>query len=148
MSTLDSSEPPNGDFVAYVERIEREQLARAMRPHKLPQLAVGGKVAPDDASRSLSAAEAQRVVDLLKAQGKTGATPVGASIGALLGAGLIAFGLLAEGGMFLVLLGAFLLWRSLGKLRLAARPALAAPAQQVEAAFGRNAPTGAVRRKE
>ena len=56
MSTLDSSEPPNGDFVAYVEKIEREQLARAMRPHKLPQLPVGGKVVQDETSRTLSAA--------------------------------------------------------------------------------------------
>jgi hypothetical protein len=147
MSTLDSREPPNGDFVAYVEKIEREQLVRAMRPHKLPQLPVGGTVAQDDASRTLSAAEAQRVVDLLKVQGRTGATPVGASIGALIGAGLIAFGLLAEGGMFLVLLGAFLLWRSLRKLRGAVPTTLAAPIQQVEAVFGRNAPTGAGKRK-
>jgi hypothetical protein len=147
MSTLDSSEPPNGDFVAFVEKIEREQLARAMRPHALPQLQVGGKVAQDDSRRALSAAEAQRVVDLLKAQGKTTGAPLGASIGVLLGAGLIAFGLLAEGGVFLVLLGAFLLWRSLRRLRGAARPALAAPAQQVEAVFGNGTPAGAGRRK-
>jgi hypothetical protein len=147
MSTLDSSEPPNGDFVAYVEKIEREQLARAMRPHRLPQLSVGGRIVDDDRSRALSAAEAQRVADLLKAHGKAGRTPVGASVGVLLGAGLIAFGLLAEGGMFLVLLGAILLWHNLRKLAAARRTPLAAPAQQVEAIFGRNAPTGASRRK-
>jgi hypothetical protein len=146
MSTLDSSEPPRGDFVAYVEKIEREQLARAMRPHKLPQLSVGGKVAQEETSRALSAAEAQRVVDLLKAQGKTAAPAAGTIIGALLGAGLLAFGLLAEGGTFLALLGAVLLWQSLRKLRSGPRPALAPPAQQVEAVFGRNAPTGASRR--
>jgi hypothetical protein len=55
-------------------------------------------------------------------------------IGAFIGAALIAFGLLAEGGIPLVILGAVLLWHNLRKLR---RPAGAAsPTQQVDRFFG------------
>ena len=136
---LDAREPPHGDFVAYVEQIEREQLARALQPHRLPHLATGSKAisdaAADAGTRSLSAAEAQRVLQQLKAQGSDGAAPSrGAMIGAFIGAALIAFGLLAEGGIPLVILGAVLLWHNLRKLR---RPAGAAsPTQQVDRFFG------------
>jgi len=137
---LDTREPPHGDFVAYVERIEREQLARAMQPHKLPHLSTGGKVvtedAADDRPRALSATEATRVVQMLKARGKEGAAPRGAMIGVFLGAALIAFGLMAEGGIVLVLLGAVLLWHNLRKLRREAGAANGSPALQVDRAFG------------
>jgi hypothetical protein len=141
---LDSREPPGGDFVAYVERIEREQLERALRPHKLPQLTGGGKFATEEKAQPLSAVEAQRVRDQLKAQSRAGSVPLGPLIGGLIGAGLIAFGLLAEGGTFLVLLGAFLLWHNLRRLRRAA--ATPPPSQQIEAAFGRGTPRDARRR--
>jgi len=133
---IDTREPPNGDFVAYVERIEREQLERALRPHKMQQLTADGRTAAEDKPQPLTAAEALKVRDRLKAQGKIGATPVGPVIGLAIGAGLLAFGLLAEGGMILVLLGAFLLWHSLKRLR--STRAVPPPAQQVEAAFGRS----------
>jgi hypothetical protein len=133
---IDTREPENGDFVAYVERIEREQLERAMRPHKLQQLTADGKTAAEDRALPLTAAEAQRVRDRLKAQGKTGSTPLGPLIGAVIGGGLLMFGLIAEGGMFLVLLGAFLLWHNLRRL-ISLRRAVPPPSKQVEAAFGR-----------
>jgi len=121
---LDSREPPHGDFVAFVEKIEREQLARAMLPHKLPHLSAGGKVVTDDTpaedARALSTGEAQRVLQMLKTQGKEGTSaPLGAMVGVMLGAALIAFGLLAEGGFVLLILGAVLLWHGLRKLRRA-----------------------------
>lgn len=136
---LDAREPPHGDFVAYVEKIEREQLARAMQPHRLSQVSAGGTVAPADQPRALSASDAQRVLQSLQAQAGRNRTPVGAMIGIALGAALIAFGLLAEGGIFLVLLGAALLWHHLRKLS-ARRPEADSPAQQVGQVFGRNAP--------
>jgi hypothetical protein len=145
MSRLDASEPRNGDFVAYVERIEREQLARAMQPHRMTQLPPSGKVGGDGAEQPLSAAEAQRVVDLLKAKVKSTGAPLGASIGVVAGALLIAFGLLANGGVFLVLLGAVLLWQNLRKIGAARRTA--GPAQQVDAVFGRGAPRAAADRR-
>jgi hypothetical protein len=49
---------------------------------------------------------------------------------------LIAFGLMAEGGIVLVVLGAVLLWHNLRKLRRAAGAANRSPAQQVDRAFG------------
>jgi hypothetical protein len=121
---LDSREPPGGDFVAFVEKIEREQLARAMLPHKLPHLSAGGKVVTDDTpaedARALSTGEAQRVLQMLKTQGKEGTSaPLGAMVGVMLGAALIAFGLLAEGGFVLLILGAVLLWHGLRTLRRA-----------------------------
>jgi hypothetical protein len=145
MTGLDSREPPGGDFVSYVEKIEREQLARAMRPHNLPQLSAGGKVVadevPGDSARALSVDEAQRLLQALKARGNDGASPSrGAMIGVVLGAALIAFGLLAEGGVVLVLLGAVLLWHNLRKLRRAPAAVTPSPAQQVDRTFGRKAP--------
>jgi hypothetical protein len=135
----DWREPPNGDFVAYVEKIEREQLARAMQPHKLPHLSTSGKVVTEASTgenpRALSANEAQRVLQSLRAQAKSGAAPTGAMIGVVLGAGLVAFGLMAEGGLVLVLLGAVLLWHNLRRLHRAWSPAAASPAQQVAAVF-------------
>jgi hypothetical protein len=139
---LDSREPPHGDFVAFVEKLEREQLARAMQPHKLPHLTVGGKAATGDKSgnapHSLSAAEAQRVLESLKHKGG-GVAPRGAVVGAIVGGALIAFGLIAEGGAFFVILGAVLLWHNLAKLRRSAAsgsPGTAAP--QVAQTFGQS----------
>jgi len=148
---IDSREPPNGDFVAFVEKIEREQLARALQPHRLPHLSAGGKVVTDDdagdKSRDLPTAEAQRVLQTLKAPGRNGATtPRGPMIGAFLGAALIAFGLMAEGGIVVVLLGAALLWHSLRKLRRNAVATAGSPTQQVDDVFGQPTP-GSKRRR-
>jgi hypothetical protein len=142
---LDSREPPHGDFVAFVEKIEREQLARAMQPHKLPHLSAGGKVvtdeAPGDGAGSVAATQAQRVLQALKDRAGDGTSPPhGAMIGVILGAALIAFGLLAEGGFVLVILGAVLLWHNLRKLRRASGAVAGSSAQQVDRAFGRKAP--------
>jgi hypothetical protein len=147
---VDAREPPNGDFVAFVEQIEREQLARAMQPHRLPHLTAGGKVVTDDdtdrSQRPLSSTEAQRLLQALKSKGPVGAKlPRGAMIGLFLGAALIAFGLLAEGGMVLVLLGALLLWHNLRRLHRSASATAGSAAQEVERAFGHKAP-GATRR--
>ena len=139
---LDYREPPNGDFVAFVEKIEREQLARAMQPHKLPSLSAGGKITPRDAtdsqSQPQSAREAQRVLQSLREQASTSTPGARAAlIGAAIGAALIAFGLMAEGGIFLALVGALLLWHNLRKLWRSAAfaSAGAAAAQQVNHAF-------------
>lgn len=141
---LDSREPPHGDFVAFVEKIEREQLARAMQPHRLPHLSASGKVVTDDSpaegGRALSEGEAQRVLQMLKARSGDGTSPPrGAMVGVVLGAALIAFGLLAEGGYALVILGAALLWHNLRKLRRASLAARGSPQQQVDRVFGRKA---------
>ncbi len=150
MTTLDYNEPPNGDFVAFVEKIEREQLARAMQPHTPLHLDVagkGGENADDGKARALTTPEAQRVLQMLKAQAADRAVaPRGALIGAFLGAALVAFGLLAEGGIVLVLVGAVLLWHNLRKLRRGTASATASPGRQVDAVFGRTTP-GAARRR-
>lgn len=137
---VDTREPPNGDFVAFVEKIEREQLARAMQPHRLPHLSAGGKVVTeddtDDRPQSLTATEAQRVLRVLKTEGKRGtAAPLAAMIGVFLGAALIAFGVMAEGGVVLVLLGAVLLWHNLRKLHRSVGAAPGSAAQQLDRAF-------------
>lgn len=140
-NVLDSREPPHGDFVAYVEKIEREQIARAMQAHGLPQLSKGERAGTDASSdshqRALSAAEAQRLLQTLKAKSEDGeAPPRGAIIGAALGVALVAFGLMAEGGFVLVILGAVLLWHNLRKLRHVRGAAVGSPRQQVDHAFG------------
>lgn len=137
---LDSREPPNGDFVAYVDRIEREQLARALQPHRLPHLTDGGRLAggSDEPGRPLSATDAQRVLHTLKRPSGTTPAARGALIGALIGAVMIAFGLAAEGGTVLALIGAVLLWHNLRKLMRAspARSGAPAAAQKVNDVFG------------
>jgi Flp pilus assembly protein TadB len=142
MASLDPREPPRGDFVAYVEKIEREQLARALQPHRLAH-PVEGRTATPPATRetpgSLSASEAQRVLQRLTAQAGP-AKPLGAMVGVVAGAAFIAFGLLAEGGIVLVLLGAVLLWHNLRKLERARRAAQATAAQQVDAVFAGRQP--------
>jgi len=145
MAVLDAREPPDGDFVAYVEKIEREQLARALQPHRLAHLSTGGRVVtdevPSNGARALSASEAQRVLQELRSPSEGGKSPPrGAMIGVFLGAALIAFGLLAEGGTVLVLLGAVLLWHNLRKLRRSSGTAAGTAGQQVDRAFGQKAP--------
>ncbi|MCU0765362.1 MAG: hypothetical protein MUF32_05025 [Burkholderiaceae bacterium] len=149
---LDAREPPRGDFVAYVEKIEREQLARAMQPHRLPQPPAGGTDSSEgarrDETRTLSAAEATRLLQTLAAQGK-GAAPAarGAMVGVVLGAALIAFGMLAEGGIVLVIVGALLLWHGMRRLRRAETTAAEPARQQVDRAFGQT-PRSASRRRD
>lgn len=139
---LDSREPPNGDFVAYVDKIEREQLARAMQPHKLPHLGGSGKVTTDaesdSAERQLSAAEARRVLQSLQQKAEAIPAARGALFGAIIGAVLIAFGLAAEGGTVLVLIGAVLLWHNLRKLMRTASgtPGGSHAAKKVHDTFG------------
>lgn len=147
---LDPREPPHGDFVAYVEKIEREQIARAMQPHRLPQLSTGERagteVSSDNDRGGLSAAEAQRLEQTLKAKRADGqAPPRGAIIGVALGVALIAFGLLAEGGFVLVILGAVLLWHNLRKLHRSPGGAAGSPRQQVDHVFGQT--SAAARRR-
>lgn len=147
---LDPREPPHGDFVAYVEKIEREQIARAMQPHRLPQLSTGERAGTDASSdndrRTLSANEAQRLLQTLKAKSNDGeAPPRGVIIGVALGLVLIAFGLLAEGGFVLVILGAVLLWHNLRKLRRSPGNVAGSPQQQVDHTFGQT--SGVARRR-
>lgn len=127
---LDPREPPHGDFVAFVEKIEREQLARAMQPHKLPQLSAGGKLVATDAGAAARGAASPAAARPAAPGGR------GAQIGVAIGAALIAFGLLAEGGIFLALLGAVLLWHNLRRMQRRRADPAASPAQQVDAAFG------------
>lgn len=142
---LDAREPPHGDFVAYVEKIEREQLARALRPHmprRLGDSEVAVSVHGEADRQPLVASEPQQALQSLQ-KSAAGSAPGtrGPLIGAAIGAALIAFGLIAEGGIILVLVGAVLLWHNLRKLRQPARPSGAASAgRDVERAFGRQSP--------
>jgi hypothetical protein len=137
---LNYQEPPNGDFVAFVEKIEREQLARALQPHKLQDASAGGRsVARESVGadpRPQSASEAQQA---LRAQaGASRPAPTAALIGAAIGAALIAFGTMAEGGIFLALVGALLLWHNVRKVwrSTVSAAAGAAAAQQIDRTFG------------
>ncbi len=153
---IDSREPRDGDFVAYVEQIEREQLARALAPHSLSRPSADDAVARSQQSAAgsarLNAAEAQRVLQKLQQAGATGkSSPRGALIGAAIGVALIAFGLLAEGGTVLVLIGIVLLWHSFGKLRAAVRATSAAragAAQQIARGFDSVPSTEGRKRKQ
>ena len=108
----------------------------------LPQYATEGAAGLD----LRACIDAPLVLQMLKTHGKDGSSaPLGAMVGVVLGAALIAFGLLAEGGFVLTILGAVLLWHNLRKLRRASGSVAASPKLQVDRAFGQKT-AGAPRR--
>jgi hypothetical protein len=139
---LDACEPPNGVSVAFVARIRRRQPARPMQRRELRHSGAGvassGGPGPraDAVARSDAPSQRRPVAAAAPAAARS---PAGARIGAATGAALLAFGLIAEGGIFLARDGATLLWRCLRRPRRAAAAA-ASPAQQVEHAFGHGRP--------
>lgn len=128
---IPSGEPRDGDFVAYLEELERQrQLAHLpARPTTqtadTPTLAAGKGAAPGGASSALPA------------------TLVGSVVLSLAGVFLLLLGLIGDGGLIATAVGAFLAWRGLrALLREARRGRLnprAAPARRPQTEGGRQA---------
>src|SRR5215467_9532509 len=116
MNTIDQG-PKDGDFVAYVEELERRQL----RANKTPAHA------PADGD----AASAPRVPTAVITE-KSATVPSAATAAAIktaplglaaIGLVLIIAGILLQGGVFLIAMGIFLLWQAARPIIRAARSA-------------------------
>lgn len=110
---LNTGEPRDGDFVAYIKRLELRQLQGMDVPHGLAFPTTGGK---DELSRS----EAQTVQARRDAQGGPATRYVGALVLGTIGLALAVGGFLGHQGYLLGLLGLFVLWQA-GKSALRAQ---------------------------
>ena len=119
---VQSQEPPDGDFVAYLEAIERRQLAALRFQHMLP--APGEMAQPDapDASETDRPAASQAEADALRKRqtGSPGAAaaalPTGIVVALIIGAVLVFGGLFGDGGPFLFIIGVALLIHAIRRL--------------------------------
>jgi hypothetical protein len=121
---MSSGEPKDGDFVAYLAEIERRQLL-ALPTHAAPTIessqgpqGAHGPASYDTAPLNAAQAEALRA-KLKQGIGDPKHLVVAAFFG-LLGLVLLVQGLLGDGGIVTLLIGAFLLWRAAISLRKAA----------------------------
>lgn len=124
---MPSGEPKDGDFVAYLAEIERRQLLAlpAHAAHTSPTIESGngpqGANGPASYDKApLSSAQAEAVRAKLK-QGLGDHKHLGAAaFFGLVGLVLVVQGLLGDGGIVMLLIGGFLLWRAAISLRQAA----------------------------
>lgn len=131
-------EPPNGDFVAYLEDIERRQLAEMNRPHALahPSPQGGAQVEP---VKPLSRDEVRALLERLRVSRAALPLSAGSLLMMIVGALALANALFGDGGIIAFAIGVALLWRPIRRLIAAARPpAPSAPRPQdaVNATFG------------
>jgi hypothetical protein len=138
-------EPPDGDFVAYLEDIERRQLDSLARPHALahpsPQGGVQGAGKPQGASKPLSRDEARALVERLRAARTFFPLPGGALLMLAVGALALANALFGDGGIVALAIGVALLWGAIRRLIAGARgsaPAAARPLNALAAAPDRS----------
>ena len=116
---VQSQEPPDGDFVAYLEAIERRQLAALRVQHMLP---APGAVAQPDAPDADRPAARQAEADALRERqtGTPGAAaaalPAGIVVVLIIGAVLVLSGLFGDGGPFLFIIGVALLIHAIRRL--------------------------------
>ncbi len=128
-------EPPNGDFVAYLEAIERRQLAEMSRPHALAH------PPPDTGAATTQSRGAARAPAGTRSGGTAGPPSTASLLMLIAGALALASALFGDGGIIAFVIGVALLWhpvrRIIGALRAAAVTA-PRPRQAVDAVFGKN----------
>ncbi|HUL66456.1 MAG TPA: hypothetical protein VLW55_17795 [Burkholderiaceae bacterium] len=134
MNTIDQG-PKDGDFVAYIEELERRQLHANQTPAHAPTGA-------DTAQRLPAAVSAENTTSIPSAA--TVAAIKTAPLGlAAIGLVLIVAGILLQGGVFLIAMGIFLLWQAARPIIRAARrvdaPNPSPAAQQVAALLAAHA---------
>jgi hypothetical protein len=132
-------EPPDGDFVAYLEDIERRQLAAMNQPHALahPSPQGGAQVA---AAKPLSRNEARALVERLRVSRAALPLSAGSLLMMIVGALALANALFGDGGIIAFAIGVALLWGPIRRLIAAARalaPSAPRPQDALEAAFGK-----------
>jgi predicted lipid-binding transport protein (Tim44 family) len=103
MNTPDFA-PKNGDFVAYLEALERQQLRALPTLPPLGLNSITKKMAP---SATVQTAEA--AATLAATAGAVKAVPIGLLVVGLV---LVLAGAAIEGGIFLLAIGVLLLWQA------------------------------------
>jgi hypothetical protein len=113
-------EPAHGDFVVYLEMLERRQLARLVRAQAMhsvtPSAALshGGGKTPAGPS---TAAELDRLMGHLEsAKSKIGRFGTGQIVAAIVGAFLVLITLAGEGNVVTFVIGIVLLWSPVNRL--------------------------------
>jgi hypothetical protein len=132
-------EPPDGDFVAYLEDIERRQLDSLARPHALAHPSPQGGV--QGAGKPLSRDEARALIERLRAARTFFPLPGGALLMLAVGALALANALFGDGGIVALAIGVALLWGAIRRLIAGARgsaPAAARPLNALAAAPDRS----------
>jgi hypothetical protein len=130
-------EPPNGDFVAYVEAIERRQLAEMGRPHSLVH------PSPNAGAATAQARNAARAGSGARAARTTRPLPAGSLLMLIAGALALANSIFGDGGIVAFVIGAALLWHPVRRMIKAMREAVVTapqPREGVDAAFGKHPP--------
>ena len=119
-------EPNDGDFVAYLAQIEKRQLAALpARAAQTPPTLTGPHTPSTESQEDwterapLGAADAERLRQQLALDSHQRKGLVGAAIMGLFGLFFTVQGLLADGGIVALLIGAFLLWRAWSAVRKA-----------------------------
>lgn len=113
-------EPPNGDFVAYLEDLERRQLAAMGRAQALAH-AVPSEGAPIATAQPLSRDAASAPVQRLRASRAALPLSTGSLLMLIVGALALANALLGEGGIVALAVAVALLWRPVRRLMAAVR---------------------------
>ncbi len=120
-------EPPNGDFVAYLEDLERRQLAAMGRPQAAHSAPPAG--APHATAQPLSREAAGAPVQRLRASRAALPLSTGSLLMLIVGALSLANALLGDGGIVALAVAVVLLWRPVRQLMAAVR-ARSAPRPQ------------------
>jgi hypothetical protein len=123
-----SQEPPNGDFVAYLEVLERQSAARILARSQVPMAelphaqgrAAAGRFSEAATEKTAPVLDRQQAKELLARLTKTGrassqATP--AAIAFVVGLVLLLFWFIADGGVVPFLIGIGLIAWSVSRLR-------------------------------
>jgi hypothetical protein len=142
MNTIDQA-PKDGDFVAYIEELERRQLRANKTPAHTPAAAETALSAPAAVS-----AEHTTAVPSSATAAAIKTAPLGL---AAIGLVLIIAGILLQGGVFLIAMGIFLIWQAARPIIRAARstetPNRSPAAQQVTALLAAHAERKRLQRK-
>lgn len=119
-------EPKDGDFVAYLEEIERRQaraiaLSAAGAPGEVGAHAPKGPPSVRAEPEPLNKDQARALVEALKAQARSGGVNpnqfVAALVLAFIGLVFLLVGLGTDGGIFAVIISAVLFWQAWRRLR-------------------------------
>lgn len=134
-------EPPNGDFVAYLEDLERRQVAAMNQPHAIAHAAPQPGAAAAPAAEPPRRDAAHAPVERLRARRAASPLSVASVLMTVVGAAALANALFGDGGILALAIGVALLWRPVRRLIDALRATAASsarPRDAIDAAFGKN----------
>ena len=138
MNTIDQA-PKDGDFVAYIEELERRQLRAHRAPAQTPSEVHAAKEAAERRPAGMPAENPPSVAVATTATAVKTA-PLGLAV---IGVALIIAGLMLQGGIFLIAMGIFVLWQAVRPIIRAMRsgdvPNRSPAAQQVTALLAAHA---------